>query len=161
MLMGSFSLAFAGAHTVQGDSSLQAIHYKREFALGKIDQGEVVVVKTYRGEKLRGTMRILSDELVEVAGKPIPVADIKRIKTWIPLPDRISLAGMQIGGTLTWVTGIGFIHYALLFLPFTFLVLPFLLGISMVGIGLGLARLATRQRPVFRQTKKLLLRIRS
>ncbi len=44
-----------------------------------IAQGEFVVVKTFKGEKIRGQMEVLSETLIRVKHKVVPLTNIERI----------------------------------------------------------------------------------
>jgi hypothetical protein len=44
-----------------------------------IAQGEFVVVKTFKGEKIRGQMEVLSETLIRVKHKVVPLTNVERI----------------------------------------------------------------------------------
>jgi hypothetical protein len=44
-----------------------------------VAQGEFVVVKTFKGEKIRGTMEVLSETLIRVKHKVVPLTNVERI----------------------------------------------------------------------------------
>jgi hypothetical protein len=44
-----------------------------------IAQGEFVVVKTFKGEKVRGQMEVLSETLIRVKHKVVPLTNVERI----------------------------------------------------------------------------------
>lgn len=44
-----------------------------------IAEGEYVVVKTFKGEKIRGTVEVLSETLIRVKHKIVPLTNVERI----------------------------------------------------------------------------------
>jgi hypothetical protein len=44
-----------------------------------IAQGEFVVVKTFKGEKIRGTMEVLSENMIRVKHKIVPLTNVERV----------------------------------------------------------------------------------
>lgn len=44
-----------------------------------IAQGEFVVVKTFKGEKIRGQMEVLSETLIRVKHKIVPLTNVERL----------------------------------------------------------------------------------
>ena len=55
---------------------LQHRHKQKELV---IKQGEFVVVKTFKGEKVKGTMLVLTEDLIKVKHKVVPLTSIQSI----------------------------------------------------------------------------------
>ena len=62
-----------------------------------IAQGEFVVVKTFKGEKIRGTMEVLSETLIHVKHKVVPLTNVERIGRRDPWMFRIASVLVSTG----------------------------------------------------------------
>lgn len=62
-----------------------------------IAQGEFVVVKTFKGEKIRGTMEVLSETLIRVKHKIVPLTNVERIGKRDPWAFRIASVLVSTG----------------------------------------------------------------
>jgi hypothetical protein len=62
-----------------------------------IAQGEFVVVKTFKGEKIRGQMEVLSETLIRVKHKIVPLTNVERIGRRDPWAFRIASVLVSTG----------------------------------------------------------------
>jgi len=62
-----------------------------------VAQGEFVVVKTFKGEKIRGTMEVLSETLIRVKHKIVPLTNVERIGRRDPWTFRIASVLVSTG----------------------------------------------------------------
>jgi hypothetical protein len=62
-----------------------------------IAEGEFVVVKTFKGEKIRGKMEVLSETLIRVKHKIVPLTNVERIGRRDPWAFRIASVLVSTG----------------------------------------------------------------
>jgi hypothetical protein len=62
-----------------------------------IAEGEFVVVKTFKGENIRGTMEVLSETLIRVKHKIVPLTNVERIGKRDPWAFRIASVLVSTG----------------------------------------------------------------
>lgn len=65
-----------------------------------ISEGEFVVLKTFKGEKVRGQMRILADNMIRVKHKVVPLTSVERIGRRSPGISRVASLVVTTGMNL-------------------------------------------------------------
>lgn len=65
-----------------------------------LQEGEFVYVKTFKGEKIKGTMLVLSEQLIKVKHKVVPLTNVERIGTRNKLVMQIGSAVVSMGVNL-------------------------------------------------------------
>jgi hypothetical protein len=71
LLAGNFALAQTNKYLV-----LKHREKQKEVVIA---HGEFLVVKTFKGEKIRGTMEVLSENMIRVKHKIVPLTNVERI----------------------------------------------------------------------------------
>lgn len=65
-----------------------------------IEEGEYVFVKTFKGEKVKGRMLVLSESLIKVKHKVVPLTNVQKIGKRNPYASQIGSAIFSMGMNL-------------------------------------------------------------
>lgn len=65
-----------------------------------LEEGAFVKVKTFKGEKIKGRMRVLSEQLIKVKHKVVPLTNIERIAVRKPSLAQLGAASFSMGVNL-------------------------------------------------------------
>lgn len=83
----------------QSDSYLIIKHRKKQKEV-VISEGSVVVVKTFKGERIRGPMLVLSQNLIKVKHKVVPLTNVEQIGIRNSVMLQLGSASLSMGMNL-------------------------------------------------------------
>ena len=65
-----------------------------------VAEGEIVMIKTFKGERLRGRMFVLTEDLIKVKHKVVPLTNVERVGVQSKLATQIGGAAVSMGVNL-------------------------------------------------------------